>query len=295
MTQNLTQKEVLLPQKFSSNGIKLTELGDHPVLLNFFVSAGLGGSNFVYATDVAKLKSCYDKDRDGVISLVEAREMGLSGSDKEIEDALLFFNTIMSTQLVKQESYPLKLSDTESVYYDWEGQLISRTRIDEEKGEFEETVYQPGQADKVVKKYIKEFDGTLHFIEYNPFDSTKIQSEAITSPSGVKTKRIFTYDGKNKLKSCYESGNNYRRVTMYDDKERTAFVREEMGNIVKRISYFYDDVNKKVTRKVEGDPKLLMEGISLKEFIYNTENGEITGEPVSEINVLFNGKVVRIK
>jgi Ca2+-binding EF-hand superfamily protein len=295
MNENLTKKEVLLPQKFSSNGVRLDSLADHPVLLAIFLEAGLGGNNFVYATDVAKLKTCYDKDKDGEISLEEAKEMGLKGTDKEITEAVVLLNTILSTELVEQESYPLKITDSESVYYDNNGKILSRTVIDEGKGEFEETVYQDGNRDKIVKKYVKEFDGTLHFVEYNQFDFSKIQSEAIVSPSGMKTKRIFSYDQKNNLKSCYESGNNYRKVTMYDEQERVAFIREELGNIVRRITNLYDDVLNKMTRKIEGDPRLLTEGISLKQFVYRTKDGQIAGEPVSEVNILFDGKVVKVK
>ncbi|MDR1168243.1 MAG: hypothetical protein LBK53_05055 [Heliobacteriaceae bacterium] len=287
-------KEIIFPQKFSSHGVRLDELVEHRVLVNFFVNIGFGGTNFIYATDVAKLKAHYDGDRDGKISLGEARQMGMQGNDKEILAALQFLDIIVSHELTaEQDSFPLKISDREVLQYDRNGKLLSRTYMDE--SEFSEFIYRDGNPNRVMKKYLRRPDGTLHFIEYNEIDLSKIQSEALISPSGTKLKRVYSYDQRNKLKSYYETGNNYNKTTILDDYGRCVFVRENLGNIVKRITNIYDDAAHTMLQETEGDPQLLREGVMRKQCVYETDKGRKTDKLVSELNILINGKSVQIQ
>jgi hypothetical protein len=123
---------------------------------------------------------------------------------------------------------------------------------------------------------------------------TKIQAEAITSPSGIKIKRIYSYDNRNRLKSYYESGQNYYKTTLVDEYGRVVFVHETLGHMVKRTVNIFDDAAHTVLNEVEGDPALLREGILRKKITYATENGQKIDQVLSEINILINGQAVQV-
>jgi hypothetical protein len=301
-----TIKEIIWPQKFSSNGIRIDEL-DSPapsvpaefkmgyrLLFNFFVEkGGFGYKGVIYATDIAKLNAIF-KGEDGKISLEGARKMGLQGKDEEIQSALDAMDSITMLPLTPQESYPIKIDDQQQLNYNKDGKLESKTFIDKETKEFEETVYENGDAGRIIKRYIKKADGTLHFIEYNPHDLSKVLAEAINAPSGVKIKRVYSYDHKSNLKSYYESGANYYKTTLLDEQGRIVFVYQALGHFIKRLIYTYDDVKKTVMEEIEGDPRLLSEGILRKKLIFETVDGKKTDNVLAEANVMMNGELVLI-
>ncbi len=301
-----TIKEIILPQRFSSNGIRVGELtapapgtpGDtfagYAVLFNFFVElGGLGMRHIIYATDIAKLKNEF-KDEKGEFTLECAKKMGLKGSDKELAAAIQLMEDLFTRELTAQDTYPIKISDFEQLNYTKDGLVLSRTLIDPVTKEFAEIVYDRGDVERIIKKYLKKPDGTLHFIEYNELDLTKIQAEAVTSPSGAKIKRIYSYDNKNKLKSYYESSHNFYRTTLVDEHGRIVFVHETLGHMIKRKVYIYDDAAQTVLYEVEGEPKLLAEGILRKKTTYATQNGKMTDTVLSETNIMMSGETVQI-
>ena len=279
-----TIKEILLPQRFSTNGIRLDALSGYQNLAEFFRSAGLGGKNFVYATDVITLRNSF---ADGNLSVESCRKMGLGGTDAEISQAIDILQSILQQELPAQEEYPIKISITEQLNYNRNGVLLSRTII-EPNGEFLEVVYDNGNPERILKKYMKKADGTMHFVEYNPVDPTKIQAEAITSPAGIKTKRVYSYDNKNNLKSLYESGNNHNKITLVDETGRVLYIQDTMGNLTKKNVNIYDDAACTVLNKLEGDPKLLAQGILRKETVFSTVDGQKTEQILSEVNIMMD-------
>jgi hypothetical protein len=300
-----TIKEIILPQQFSSNGIRIDELAapvagvvgslfpGYGVLFNFFVEeGGFGYKGVIYATDIAKLKSEF-KDADGKISLESARKMGLKGKDDELTAAIELMDELLLRELNPQESYPIKISANEQLNYNKHGQLYSRTFIGEDN-EFMETVYDNGDTERIAKKYMRKADGTLHFVEYLPFDLSKIQMEAITAPNGIKIKRIYSYDNKNKLKSYYESGQNYYKTTLVDEYGRTVFTHETLGHLIKKIVHIYNDEERTVLQETEGDPRHMTEGIMRKKILYATQNGQKTDQVLSEVNIMMNGQAVQV-
>ncbi len=287
-----TIKEIILPQKFSSNGVRLDTLTEHKVLMMLFTGAGFGLKNFIYATDVGRLKAEFASE-PGKLSLEDAKKMGLNGRDSDILEAIKFLDLIILHELPPQETYPLKVSDTEQLNYNSEGQLVSRTTI-EPTGEFSEIVYDPGDPEIILKKYIKKADGTLYYVEYNPLDPTKVQAEATTSPDGVKIKRVYSYDAKGKIKSYYESGPNYYKTTLVDEFGRIVFIQDVMGNMTKKTLNRYDDKAQTMTQTVEGDAKLLRQGVMTKKIVYALDGGQPTSTVISEIDTTIDGKIVQI-
>jgi hypothetical protein len=295
MSEN-TIKNIILPQRISSHGVRLDALVDYPALVNLFLSGGLGAGNLIYAADIARLKAHFDSDKDGKFSLEDAKAMGLQGTDNELNVAVGILENIATMELPPQETYPLRITMTESLNYDKDGKLVSRTTMEptEQGINFAELVFRNGNEQEVIKKYLRKPDGTLHFTEYNEIDLTKIQIEAMVMPSGQKIKRVYSYDQRGKLKSFYETGANYNKTTLFDEYGRMVFVREVMGHLVKRTTNIYHDDKQKMLQEIEGDPKYLKDGIIRKQFIWATDKGRKTDKLISEMNILIDGKAVQV-
>ena len=111
-------------QKFSTKGIKLSELkNQNELLFNYFKQTGLTENSYVYASDIEKLKEAYDKNKNG-FSVKEAKTMGLDGSRREIKNAIKTLETISNKDLSGEDYFPTVVDENTTNYYTKDGVIV---------------------------------------------------------------------------------------------------------------------------------------------------------------------------
>lgn len=273
-----------LKQSFSTKGIRLSDLRDNERLFNLFKKAGYDENSVIYSSDVDKLSLQFDADKNGKLSVKEAREMGLEGTRKEIKAAIKELENIKTSDLTAQdELLPEKAGENETNFYDKNGTLIRNIKVSQD-GAKEETYFLNGDKSKYDKIISTSADGkTVVSTEYLDGDLTKPLHKEETR-DGVKTTTDFDYNPQNGILNSKKTrtGNNeetivYKNINGEAVPERIIEGYSSDSNSVKVIYNEFDSSGKRIGQTIQYTGAKIKDNIIEEHAdISYSENGEET-------------------
>lgn len=206
-------------QKFSKNGVKLSEFKGNAPLFNYFKSKGLDENSIVYESDVQNLLKDYDKNKDGEFSRKEMKGLGIEGKRKELKAAATMLNKIAATPLAEQGEdglYPVKTNDNETSYYDKNG-VIAAKHTKGENGVARYEKYQNGNTELIT--HLEENDGKNIKVTDTEYEEHGLPAKRLiaTNDGKVLERREFDYDGPN-LHHTVDKIGGEEITTFYDNK-----------------------------------------------------------------------------
>lgn len=214
-----------LNQQFSSKGVRLAALKkDNELLFNYFKQAGFDENSMIYSTDIEKLKKEFDKNENG-LSVKEARAMGLEGSRKEIKNAIKTLDTIASSELKDDSTYPVKVSENEKHFYTKDNK-IKYAQVITDEGVLTEEYHKNGNlAEKSQHKY--DAKGNAYravFEKYN--EEGQVLTGEYIDENGVKAERKFDYFNGHKNSMTETRGQNetFIKYENFNGKEQPVRV-----------------------------------------------------------------------
>ena len=297
MVEELGKTGAISNQKFNQKGMQLSQLKENKQVYEFFKNAGLSDSNYVYASDIQNIFDKFDENKNGKLSVKEARELGFEGSRKEVKDAVKVLNQILETQINDgQEVYPAKVDDNTTDYYYPDGKLKYRAQtVATKDGNVEKfTFYRDGDRNKVAT-YAEKSDDIGYILENN--EAGLPEKETLSIQGNVKVTN-YEYDDENNLQRQTIDAQGVKTVTDFDANRRPVKIVEtntgsELSSI---IINQYDDENGTLTQNVKNNPVDLKEGIAetVSTYSIDEESGK-TDELLYRKEVGIDGNVKEFK
>ena len=297
MVEELGKTGAISNQKFNQKGMQLSQLKENKQVYEFFKNAGLSDSNYVYASDIQNIFDKFDENKNGKLSVKEARELGFEGSRKEVKDAVKVLNQILETQINDgQEVYPAKVDDNTTDYYYPDGKLKYRAQtVATKDGNVEKfTFYRDGDRNKVAT-YAEKSDDIGYILENN---EAGLPEKETLSIQGNVTVTNYEYDDENNLQRQTIDAQGVKTVTDFDANRRPVKIVEtntgsELSSI---IINQYDDENGTLTQNVKNNPVDLKEGIAetVSTYSIDEESGK-TDELLYRKEVGIDGNVKEFK
>ena len=297
MVEELGKTGAISNQKFNQKGMQLSQLKENKQVYEFFKNAGLSDSNYVYASDIQNIFDKFDENKNGKLSVKEARELGFEGSRKEVKDAVKVLNQILETQINDgQEVYPAKVDDNTTDYYYPDGKLKYQAQtVATKDGNVEKfTFYRDGDRNKVAT-YAEKSDDIGYILENN--EAGLPEKETLSIQGNVKVTN-YEYDDENNLQRQTIDAQGVKTVTDFDANRRPVKIVEtntgsELSSI---IINQYDDENGTLTQNVKNNPVDLKEGIAetVSTYSIDEESGK-TDELLYRKEVGIDGNVKEFK
>ena len=297
MVEELGKTGAISNQKFNQKGMQLSQLKENKQVYEFFKNAGLSDSNYVYASDIQNIFDKFDENKNGKLSVKEARELGFEGSRKEVKDAVKVLNQILETQINDgQEVYPAKVDDNTTDYYYPDGKLKYQAQtVATKDGNVEKfTFYRDGDRNKVAT-YAEKSDDIGYILENN--EAGLPEKETLSIQGNVKVTN-YEYDDENNLQRQTIDAQGVKTVTDFDANRRPVKIVEtntgsELSSI---IINQYDDENGTLTQSVKNNPVDLKEGIAetVSTYSIDEESGK-TDELLYRKEVGIDGNVKEFK
>ena len=245
MVDEINKTGVGSGQNFSNKGVKLETLKkENEVLFNYFKKAGYKEGSYIFESDIAKIKEAYDKNKNGELSVKEAKAMGLDGKNKDIKNAIKYLEKISATEINPDELVPVAVDENGTNFYkNGVAQFSTLKTFENGQNVVTSTGYRDGNPDKIsfIDKLFE--DGQF---EYTEFDE----------------------DGRAVLE---EKGNKITKTT-YDGESCNEVIEENLGNgVIKKTTSEYSG-GKLTYQAIEGDPKLAEQGIDMIEREFSDSN-----------------------
>ena len=247
-------------QKFSTKGVKLSDLKENEPLFNYFKSKGLDENSYVYESDFKALLEIADKNKNGELSRKEIKKyLGLEGSRRELKQAAKMLNQISETELSGSANglYPTKVNDNETLYYDKNGTLTAKYSTDGTAKRYEQ--YENGNPELI--NHLEESDGQTTTVTDTEFDKEgrPLKRMSQNDKGEVLENREFAYNG-DKLASTVDKTGGQKVTTHYNESGQPAKIETEAGGIVTTVENEYNG-EKLAKQTVSGAPEQVRAGI----------------------------------
>ena len=298
MVENTSGVGPFSNQKFSTNGVKLSELKQNKLLFDYFKQAGFKEDAYIYASDIEKLKEKYDKNNNGKLSVKEARAMGFEGSRKEIKKIVKDLENIANQELTGDDLFPTVVDENTTNYYTSDGTLLRQKTVKDNSTI--EKLFFNGDTSQVAGtiETAENFKRVVINKDGNPDKPQQIAE----NNNGEIYEADFHYTDNGALNYKKEKKDGKTSTTIYEQNgfvDRPVKVVEEYGNnLVKSTNYEYNG-DKLFKEVIEGDPKLLKDREIIQQSITYADDGKTVKEVLNEFvnktkeKTTYEGNIVR--
>lgn len=183
-----------------NKGVKLSELQKvNTKLYEYFKAQNMKDDSYVTLSDLEQLVSYTDKNRNGKISVREAKKFGFEGSRKEIKSMLLSMDTVKD-KINKSDDYMVKNENGSTDFY--QGDVRVKTEFNEKDYKYTVLYGKDGKTPK------------------------ETYEEEVKNGETVKTKTVYHQGNKNYAEVETDKEKIFRLYNPSNDQHLTRVVKE---------------------------------------------------------------------